>query len=352
MKKNYLYLEIDSQALLHNVEYFKKRNNKDLIPVIKANAYGHGYEVIFDILYNYGIKVFAVARLMEAEYLCKLFNDAEVKFIIFEEIEDLDIIKKSDNLIMTATSIEVLKRALEENIPPKKINLKLDFGFGRTGITASDLHELKHIFSTTKERFYSIQSHLFSADYDDTAEIVKKFDKIIDTLGANRFEIIHLQNTVGSLVNKSSYTTHLRMGVGMFGMQEGGYYDINIQKTFSLRVLVDSIKHIDNLKYINYDKKEALNLKPETKKIARIKIGYGDGFLSLNKDSHCLIKNKEYRILQVTMDSTFIEIDDYVEVGDEAELYYNQYKTEADTGMEIYKLMTVLSSLRIARIKK
>lgn len=28
MRKNYLYLEIDSQALLHNVEYFKKEITK------------------------------------------------------------------------------------------------------------------------------------------------------------------------------------------------------------------------------------------------------------------------------------------------------------------------------------
>lgn len=91
-------------ALLQNVEYFKKRNNKDLIPVI-VNAYGHGYEMIFDILYNYGIKVLPLQDWWKQNTINYL-DDAEVKFIIFEEIEDLDIIKKSDNLIMTATSLK------------------------------------------------------------------------------------------------------------------------------------------------------------------------------------------------------------------------------------------------------
>lgn len=54
-------------------------------------------------------------------------------------------------------------------------------------------------FQLQKKDFIAYKVICFLLTYDDTAEIVKKFDKIIDTLGANRFEIIHLQNTVGSL---------------------------------------------------------------------------------------------------------------------------------------------------------
>ncbi len=37
------YAQIDLKALDHNVDYVQKLNpNKTIIPVIKANAYGHG----------------------------------------------------------------------------------------------------------------------------------------------------------------------------------------------------------------------------------------------------------------------------------------------------------------------
>lgn len=47
------------------------------------------------------------------------------------------------------------------------------------------------------------------------------------------------------------------------------------------------------------------------------KIGYADGFGKQNENTNCLIHRKEYRIVEITMDNSFLEVDERVKVGDE-----------------------------------
>ena len=69
MKYHYLinYIEINNKTLLENVKEIKKEYNnyKYYIGVVKANAYGHGYEIIKDLVKG-GINYFATSSLEES----------------------------------------------------------------------------------------------------------------------------------------------------------------------------------------------------------------------------------------------------------------------------------------------
>ena len=58
------YIEINNKTLLENVKEIKKEYNnyKYYIGVVKANAYGHGYEIIKDLVKG-GINYFATSSL-------------------------------------------------------------------------------------------------------------------------------------------------------------------------------------------------------------------------------------------------------------------------------------------------
>ena len=45
-------IELNSNNLLYNLEFYKKSTNKNIIAVIKDNAYGHGVKQIISILDN------------------------------------------------------------------------------------------------------------------------------------------------------------------------------------------------------------------------------------------------------------------------------------------------------------
>ena len=66
------WLEIDLSAIKSNLEYVREINpNKTIIPVIKADGYGHGAIPIMHFLYDLGYQMFAVSLLEEAIELRK-----------------------------------------------------------------------------------------------------------------------------------------------------------------------------------------------------------------------------------------------------------------------------------------
>ena len=60
---------IDADCIRHNIKYLQDKTGTELMPVIKANAYGHGMIQMSKILRNAGIKLIGVATLGEAIYL-------------------------------------------------------------------------------------------------------------------------------------------------------------------------------------------------------------------------------------------------------------------------------------------
>ncbi len=91
---NSIKMVIDQKNLLHNIDYLKNLRGKDILPVVKANAYGHGVELIVKALYAGGQKEVAVARYMEAENILKMNIGDDFKVLVFESIGDIELIKK------------------------------------------------------------------------------------------------------------------------------------------------------------------------------------------------------------------------------------------------------------------
>lgn len=57
---------IDVNAIRNNIKYLKKKSGTDLMPVLKADAYGHGAVEMAKILRHIGVKYIGVATLGEA----------------------------------------------------------------------------------------------------------------------------------------------------------------------------------------------------------------------------------------------------------------------------------------------
>ena len=62
-------------ALLHNYRLLAEKTAGTLIPVVKANAYGHGAMPVVRALLGEGASLFAVASAAEAKELLPLFHE-------------------------------------------------------------------------------------------------------------------------------------------------------------------------------------------------------------------------------------------------------------------------------------
>lgn len=351
MAINSTKMMISERNLIDNMNYLSSNFKKKVLAVVKSNAYGHDINLITKLLYKNGYKEFAVARLVEAEKIFTELNHSDSKILIFESIglESLNTIKNTPVFHMTVNVFEELEEALNFGIPADRIQIKIDFGFGRNGIELKDLKKLKDYIEKHNLSFSGIYSHLFSVNYEEGLELIKKFEEIVSYLGKERFKMIHLQNSAavenfGSL----DITTHLRTGMLIYGLQEEGFFDKNLKQVFSLEGKIAGIRNLESSKYLAYNLKTNINA-GNCKYTAKIKFGYGDGFLKYNQGTKCLINNKEFNITLVTMDNTFIEADSSVKEGDTIIFYPNTYAAASSLKMAIYELLTIISP-RVERI--
>ena len=331
---NSIKMVIDQKNLLHNIDYLKNLKGKDILPVVKANAYGHGVELIVKALYAGGQKEVAVARYMEAENILKMNIGDDFKVLVFESIGDIELIKNNPNIDIAVNDFAELKEFIKAGIPSNRMQLKIDLGFGRNGIAISEIPELGKFTTENNLKYKGIFSHLFAVNYEDGLELITLFTDLVNSIGKDKFEMIHLQNSAAVMNYDCEIATHMRVGMLTYGLQEVGYFDPNLRQVFSLEGQIAGVRDIEDNKYV-----------------AKIKIGYGDGFLKRNEKSKCIINNKEFKIAQVTMDNTFIEVDGSVKEGDTVLLYNDITKAVNFTGMNIYELLTVLSP-RIPRVYK
>ena len=344
---------ISEENFIYNINFLKKKYGKDILPVIKANGYGHDLKLIVSLLLKYKINQCVVARISEALEILKSFDTPkDFKILVLESIskENFEYISKYPQIISTANSISDLSELLENNINPNQIQIKIDLGFGRNGIKIDEISILKEIISKEKNKFSGIFSHLFSIEYKKGLKLINIFENIVNSLGKDKFSMIHLQNSLGiSNYGTLSFTTHLRPGMFIYGFYEDGAFEKDLRKVFSLKGKITSIKNIKNIDYLAYLPKE--KIKTTSNDVAFIKIGYGDGFLKSNEGSFVKINNNFYKILQITMDNTFIEIDKNIKIGDEVEIYFDFKRVKQHLKMNICEFLPILSS-RIPRIIK
>lgn len=345
---------ISEENFIHNISFLKKKYNKNILPVIKANAYGHGSEIIVKLLVKNKINQCVVARISEAlELLESTDIPKDFQIIILETVEkkDLKEVLKYPQLIVTANSEKDLLNFLDSGIDSQKIQLKIDLGFGRNGIVLDDISKIKKIILEKELKFSGIFSHLFSVEYSKGIELIKIFENILNELGRENFQMVHLQNSLAiSNYGSLPFVTHLRPGMFIYGFFEDGAYEENLRKVFFLEGEILNIKNIENLEYLAYLSKNELKNK-NLKNVAFIKIGYGDGFLKMNEGDFVLINGKPYKIILITMDNTFIDVDDEVKIGDKMEIYWDLYSSKKWLNMNICEYLPILSKRILRELK-
>lgn len=352
MAVNSIKMLISEENLIQNIKYLEKKYAKKILPVLKANAYGHSIEMVSEILYDNGYREFAVARLNEAEKILQNKKVTDSRILVFESIgrEFFDVVKSNNTIEISANTLAELKEFIENGISPDRMQLKIDFGFGRNGIIQEDIENLKKYIEKKNLSFKGIYSHLYAVEYDEGAELIEKFTETVKYLGKERFQMIHIQNSVGILLyGNCDMMTHLRPGIYIYGLQEEGFFQEGLKQVFKLEGKIAGVRDVSKSKYLAYNLKTALS-ENDFNYAAKIKIGYGEGFSKANEKSCCLINGKSYKILLVTMDNTFIEVDESIKEGDHVALYSDVSKVREDTGLHICEVLPVISS-RIVREK-
>ncbi|MFC0428283.1 bifunctional UDP-N-acetylmuramoyl-tripeptide:D-alanyl-D-alanine ligase/alanine racemase [Chryseobacterium scophthalmum] len=285
LRKHDTVLEINLNALLHNINYHKTllKPTTKMMAMVKANAYGLGSYEISEFLQHHHIDYLGVAFVDEGVELRK--KGITVPIVVMNpEQHSYDTVIQY-NLEPEIYSFRVLelfyeaiqKSGYDKNYP---IHIKLETGMHRLGFKDFELDQLSQILNKTNLKVQSIFSHLSSSDMPTEKEFtlrqLETFEKnsnyLIEKLGYT--PIRHILNSSGI----TSYTNHqydmVRIGIGMLGESPNSEIQKQLQSVVSFKTVISQISLVENGESVGYSRRFKPN---QATKIATIPVGYADG---------------------------------------------------------------------------
>jgi alanine racemase len=318
-------IEISESAVLENFDTIKKIHDCDIIPVLKANAYGHGLREIARVLKKRKFPYIAVDGYFEALEIRKV---SKQPVLVMGTIGDNDINKLlTNNISYVVFSFESFRKMLKTK-RKVKIHLEINTGMNRHGLSIPELKLLlSEVASGSKLEIEGIMTHLASADEVNQSFTHKQFEvfkEAVDMVQSSGIELkhIHATNSAGSAKNVPGFINAVRPGIALFGInildEKDEFYSVysNLKPALTLSSKIDQITDIGSSDTVGYNRTFQASKKT---KIATIPMGYYEGIpRSL---SNCPFMTTKGIILPtagtICMNHTMLDCtDNEVEVGD------------------------------------
>ena len=318
---------INKSNLINNFKTIKQlASRSQVMPIVKANAYGHGLTEISKILETAGANFFGVAFADEGISI----RDAGVKVPVVVLVPTFpDEAKKfvEYDIQASVSSCDFMKAISEEAVKAgktAKVHLCIGTGMNREGIQPGDaVSFMRQCASYRNVEFVAACTH-FATSSTDPVFVQRQLKLFNDTLenlknAGFTFKDIHAANTGAIINHPEAHFTIVRPGISIYGYtpvpEMAG--KVNVKPVLSFKTKVVMTRRIREGESVSYDR---LYVSPKPSTIATLPVGYGDGYLkSLTGKAKCLIKGKVYDIVgSICMDECMVDVaDDDVNTGDE-----------------------------------
>ena len=336
------WVEINLDAIANNVKNIKQLigEKKELMAVVKGNAYGHDILEIASVVLNNGATRLAVARLEEGIFLRK--SGITVPILVLgltlkQQAEPL----VSYNITPTVSEYEMIEKLSDSAFKEDKIvkvHLKVDTGMGRIGISPNHvLNFIKKVKVLKNVEIEGIFTHFSVADEKDKNYTEKQFKKFMDVLTVLekegiRIPVKHVGNSATLLDLPHMWLDLVRPGISVYGL----YPSRDVQKTVKLipahsfKTRIVFLKELPAGKYISYGRTYTTNKKRTV--VASLPVGYADGYNRLlSNQGEVLIKGRRFPVIgRVCMDQAMVDVTNLpqVQIGDEVVLWGRQGQEE------------------------
>ena len=351
-------LEINKENLRKNLEKIRSIN-KNIICVIKDNAYGLGIKNILPILLENNCNYFAVAYIDEAikirEILKNFEKEKKLKFLENRKIKimALNYIKPKKleyaiendveltifNFSQLSDYLKILEESFENTV--LKIHIKVNSGMNRLGFNGSEILELiekikKYEINSknNKLEIISIFSHISDAENQiETEKQVEKYENILKISDKNnvKYQYKHLQASPLLFKYEEKYNYDFaRVGMALYGMEPLSY-DVGLLDVITVKSQIINIRNVKKNDKISYGSKGVVK---RDSKIGIVSIGYVHGLqkqIENSQEAYVLVNGKKAKIVgEICMDMIFVDLTDIndVEINDEVVIVGSQRNVE------------------------
>ena len=336
------WVEINLDAIVNNVKNIKKLigEKKELMAVVKGNAYGHDILEVSSVVLNNGATRLAVARLEEGIFLRKAGITVPILILGLTLKQQAELLV-SYNITPTVCEYEMIEKLSESAFKEGKIvkvHLKVDTGMGRIGIFPNHvLNFIKKLKVLKNVQIEGIFTHFSVADENDKTYTEKQFRKFIEVLTVLEKEGIripakHVGNSATLLDLPHMWLDLVRPGISVYGL----YPSREVQKTVKLipahsfKTRIVFLKELSTGESIGYGR--TYTTKKKRTVVASLPVGYADGYNRLlSNQGEVLVRGRRFPVIgRVCMDQTMIDVSNLpqVEIGGEVVLWGRQGQEE------------------------
>lgn len=284
MQSDRSWTEIDLSNFKYNLKQISQYldGNKKIMQIVKADAYGHGAYQIAMAAQSEGVSFLGVANADEGMML--RYQGIEIPILILSPSLDSEIETILDyNLIPSISDITFAKLLSESALHKKKIvtvQLILDTGMGRNGISINDFDKVYHGISSLQNlEIEGIFSHFSSSesDYQYSELQLKLFKDEINKL-ERKPKYLHISNSSGIIAQlEEEFTNMVRVGLLSYGVYSHPDLKskIDLKPVMTFKTRISMLKRSKKGDYIGYNKTFQSTGDID---YAILPIGYADGY--------------------------------------------------------------------------
>ena len=361
------FAEIDLDRLTANYRAVEGAvGSAGMLPVLKANAYGHGLLPVARHLETLGAAGLAVAFFEEGALLREAGIDCPILVMGGIDVRQIPHFLRYD-LTITASSIEKLHevdRAASELGVTARVHIKVDTGMGRIGIrpeTAPAMFEAG--LAATSVEVEGVYSHFATADRTDpeqTDHQLERFRRAVCFYAARGLPVpkLHVANSGAILQHPDSYLDLVRPGILLFGI----YPSDEVARTIEVTPVLTWKSQVVFFKVqpSGYPVGYGAAWKPSgNTRIVTVPVGYGDGYFhALSKHGEVIIGGSYRPIVGgVCMDQLMVDIgpdgeayngDEVVLIGSQGDASITATDLARWAGTIPYEVLTNINT-RVAR---
>jgi alanine racemase len=328
-----IWLEINLGAIKRNIQRINQLTGRPVMPVVKANAYGHGLFDVAKATEEAGIDRLCVARLEEAVAL----RDAGIRvpILVLGYTSPLDVPKAIDRSISLALFNYEIAPQYEEAARScsgkLNVHIKIDTGMGRLGIfpdKAADF--VVAVSKMEKVNVEGLFTHFASADEPNkttTADQNIRFKRVLRELESVgiRPSIIHAANSAATLYHSDTWYDAVRPGIAIYGMDPSTEAPLpsGFEPALTWKTRLTSVKMLPAGSGVSYNHRY-ITSKDEL--IGATAVGYADGFRRKLGNIALINGVRVEQAGNVCMDQTMFKLENVPnpKVGDEVVLIGSQ----------------------------
>ena len=328
------WVEVNLSNLDYNIKNIiaKAGSDKEIIGVIKADAYGHGSVAVADVLRQNGVKTFAIATLQEAITLREAGATEAIIMLGLTPDMYADTIVKYDITPVVCDSMNAKAISDAAAAAGKIVEglIAVDTGMGRIGYLADDtetaIFDIKKIEMLPNFKIKGMFSHMATADaYDKTFshQQEEKYNRFYDALTAAGISIPFktLANSASIMELPTVHFDAVRPGIILYGCYPSAEVDKNqlsIKPVMSVKANIVHLKDVPVGFSCGYGRKF---IAERPSRIATLALGYADGYpRPYSAQAKVIVNGVVCPVAgNICMDQCMVDVTDVpeVKVGDE-----------------------------------